>query len=404
MLDERYRDTLLGELAELVRIPSRSFPEGGEEGRMQQLVAERMREIGARVRAFEVDEVPGARSHPLFCGPERQYEGRPTVIGEIGPRQGPALLVMAHSDTVPLPEPEKWTCDPFGAEIRGGSLYGLGSADDGWGVACLLSLMRAALGATGPVRKRIVFASTIDEENGVGNGLLLLMLAGVKADAALYLDGRAMRPCIGNCGGSNLYLRPNAPMPEETFQRHASALRAAARELSRRRERLFERPFFRDNSQRAASVLHAVRTDAQGPYHLLPFYTLPGEDRDAVCALLGQAVADALGDALSAYALCYREPWFEPALGDPRMPLLRHMTAAYEEVMGEPARISTVSKQDAFVFQNHAGIPTVSFGVSRIEGRGAPHQPDECVVIEDAWRGLCIAHGTVQRWLEEGTR
>ena len=402
MPDDACCDRLISELSELIQIPSRSFPEGGEEGAVQALVAERMRSIGARVRTFEADDIPGARLHPLFCGPDRQYEGRPTVVGSIGPMHAPALLVMAHSDTVPIFEPDEWSCDPFSGEVRDGAIYGRGASDDKWGVACLLSLMRALMEREEPPPRQIHFASTIDEEHGVGNGLLLLKLADIQAEAALYLDGCEMSLCIGNCGGSNLNLRPREPIGQEEFQIHAAALQNLASEMSRERIPVFDRPFFRDNRQRELSVGVAARTDASGPYHLVSFYTLHGEDRRAFCADLERRVARALGKALSKYSCTYREPWFEPALSDPDAPFVRQMARAFRDVTQRDAHVTTVSKQDAFVFHNHTNTQTVSFGVSRAHGPGAVHRPDERVPLDTAWTGFSVALRGIETWLEEG--
>ena len=78
-----------------------------------------MRQAGARVRTFEADDMPEFRSHKICHGPNRQYKGRTTVIREVGPVDAPALLVLAHSDTVQINSPDDWTFDPFcGAVVR----------------------------------------------------------------------------------------------------------------------------------------------------------------------------------------------------------------------------------------------------------------------------------------------
>ena len=142
-LDENYKTTYLEELCELIRIPSRSTPEGGEEGPLQRLVAGKMKNLGARVRTFDPADIPGFLTHPLCSQPDRQYADRPTVLAEIGPQEAPALLVLAHSDTVPITKPGEWSFDPFGGEIRDGNVLGLGVSDDKWGTAALLTILRA---------------------------------------------------------------------------------------------------------------------------------------------------------------------------------------------------------------------------------------------------------------------
>jgi len=399
MLHERYRAQLIDDLCRLIRIPSRSSAAGGEEGTLQRIVAEEMRQLGARVRTFEPDDIPEFRGHPLCCGPERDYSDRPTVVGELGPAGAPALLVAAHSDTVSIFEPDEWTFDPFLGEVRDGFICGLGSNDDKWGTATMLTVMRALGDAGAPLTKRLIFASTIDEENGVGNGLLLLMLAGIEAEAALYLDGSDMNVCIGNSGGSNLYLRPKATLDQPTLDRHGELLKDACASLSTRRDALFAREFFEGSPARSKSVMLHRRQDERGPFFLLAFYTVPGEGKE-ICRELEAAVAEALGDDAGQYDQSYREPWFEPSLLSRDAGLTPLVAQSMCELRGEEPRVTVVSKQDVFVLNNHAGIPTVSFGIARPGGRGAFHQPDESARVEDVWAGCQVAYDVVCCWRE----
>lgn len=52
------------------------------------------------------------------------------IIGHIkGKRPGKSILYDGHMDTVPVPEPEKWSQDPFGGELKDGRIYGRGASD-----------------------------------------------------------------------------------------------------------------------------------------------------------------------------------------------------------------------------------------------------------------------------------
>jgi putative selenium metabolism hydrolase len=60
------------------------------------------------------------------------------VIGTIRGRQkGPKILFDGHIDTVPVVNAEKWTHDPFGAEIDKGRIYGRGASDMKGAVAAM---------------------------------------------------------------------------------------------------------------------------------------------------------------------------------------------------------------------------------------------------------------------------
>lgn len=403
-LDTALKPIAIDYLREFLRIDSRSGPQGGVEGGVQRVVAGHMRRLGAAVRTFQPREYPAFFTHPLCCGPTRDYSDRPTVIGTVGNTSdaAPTLLVMAHSDTVPLFDPDLWTVDPFAATVQGDRIVGLGASDDRWGMVAILIAIESLRSHPALKRKRLLFATTVDEENGVGNGMLLLHLAGVRADAALYLDGHLMEVDAGNLGGSNLYLRPKSAIPADVLDRHQRLLTDAVKAMSKRRSPLFDYGLFRENVMREQSVLLFRRGDAANPFFLIPFYTLPGESREAYCAELEAMVRKTLGDELAIYATSYREPWFEPSTVPENTPILRHTAAAVAQVTGKPARVSTMSKNDGFVLINHAKIPTVAFGpTARTAGRGAYHCPDECLTVDELWAGCGVAVEAVRRWLEE---
>lgn len=385
----------------IIKIPSRSFPEGGEEEKVQQFVAEKMKAAGARVRTFEAADIPGCLEHPLWCGPERNYKARPTVAGEFGPENAPALIVMAHSDTVPILRPEEWKVDPFCGEIKNGKIYGLGSGDDKWGVAAMLAIMRAIAASGKTPEKRLIFISTMDEENGVGNGLILLMLAGIRAEAALYLDGCQKEVAIGNCGGSNLYLRPLSKIDPERFNNHADLLENACKKTSRERIPLFDMPFFKQWQDADKSFVFYQRQDSRGPFFLIAFYMPDGETKESVRKQLENMITQALGADISLYALSYRNPWFEPSVIPADTPLIGYLTKASGEEIRQKPTIKILGKQDSFVFRNYAKIPTISFGVSRF-GKEGHHQPNESVFVEDGWDACRIAYRTVYNWLKGG--
>ncbi len=404
MLDERYKTRVVKDVCRFVSIPSRSSAVGGEEGELQLLVAELMRQAGARVRTFEADDIPEFLSHQICHGPNRQYNGRATVIGEIGPEDAPALLVLAHSDTVQINSPDDWTFDPFCGEVRDGKILGLGSGDDKWGLAVMLVIMRALQESGRTLNKRLIFASIIDEENGVGNGTLLLGLGlgGVKVEEAMYLDGYGMKVLIGNLGGSNLYLRPKVSMD---LSYHGKVLGKMCVEFGKERARLFNQPWFEDNVRKSDSIIFRQIKDDKGDFLQIAFYTLPGEDRGGFCRDLEDRVRTCLGDDFGDYELFYREPWFEPGLSSPDTAIVKCLAESVEEVTSKSAHITTITKQDRFVLTNHFGIPTVSFGprgvysISPDSGRGGNHQPDEYMDIEELWAGAKVAYGAVVKSL-----
>ena len=90
---------------------------------------------------------------------------------------GEPLLLLSHLDVVPAP-PERWTHDPFGADLADGYVWGRGAVDMKGMVAMEVAIMRLlaaearAAGrdpASDPVpglRRDVLLASTADEETG----------------------------------------------------------------------------------------------------------------------------------------------------------------------------------------------------------------------------------------------
>ena len=63
----------------------------------------------------------------LFEAAEVRYPGFNGILLKIkGRTEGSASVLMAHYDVVPVDQ-DRWTCDPFGAEIRNDRIYGRGT-------------------------------------------------------------------------------------------------------------------------------------------------------------------------------------------------------------------------------------------------------------------------------------
>jgi acetylornithine deacetylase len=178
---ERGFDDSVAFLADLVRVPSLL----GEEEPAQQLVEARLRKLGFEVRSVEPDPARLAE-RPDSGIPLMSYEGRRSLVGTIGDGSGRSLLLNGHVDVVSAEPLERWTTDPFGAEVAEGRLYGRGACDMKGGVAAMLLGIEAAL-AAGPLEGRIVYQSVIEEECG-GNGALAACLEGPLADATLIAE------------------------------------------------------------------------------------------------------------------------------------------------------------------------------------------------------------------------
>lgn len=102
------------------------------------------------------------------------YESAPGKFNLLARIEGdgslPPTILLNHMDVVPV-EREKWTADPFGAQIKDGYLYGRGALDmKGIGIFQLLSLVYLKRNNLTP-RKDVFFLATCDEEVGGHKGV-----------------------------------------------------------------------------------------------------------------------------------------------------------------------------------------------------------------------------------------
>jgi acetylornithine deacetylase/succinyl-diaminopimelate desuccinylase family protein len=121
-------------------------------------------EEGPTVRALE--QACAARG--LEVSQSEVEPGRANLSGILPGGDGPGLLLLGHTDVVPVGD--GWTVPPFGGVVRDGRLYGRGTADMKGGLAaCVVAmsaLREAGVRLSGPVE----LAAVVDEEE-TGKGI-----------------------------------------------------------------------------------------------------------------------------------------------------------------------------------------------------------------------------------------
>jgi acetylornithine deacetylase len=156
---------------------------GDEEG-AQRIVEERLRDLGFEVERVAPD-AEAALADPRAGIPLRSYDGRSCAAGRLrGTGGGRSLHLSGHVDVVPVEAPERWSHDPWGAEVADGRMYGRGAGDMKAGLAAYLIAAEAVLEVCGPLAGDLVFSSVIEEECG-GNGMWAVVRAGFTADGTL---------------------------------------------------------------------------------------------------------------------------------------------------------------------------------------------------------------------------
>lgn len=116
---------------------------------------------------------------------------------ESDPADGrPTILLNAHIDTV---KPASgYTRDPFTPEIEDGSLYGLGSNDDGGSLIALLETYSRLIQKEQPYR--LIFSATAEEEVSGKGGLDLILPELGRIDFGVMGEPTGMRMAVAERG------------------------------------------------------------------------------------------------------------------------------------------------------------------------------------------------------------
>ncbi|RUS46192.1 M20 family metallopeptidase [Cohnella sp. AR92] len=170
--------------AELVRLLQRlvranSENPTGDESAVAAVVAEELEAAGIPTRLQPVEE------------------RRANVIAELPGRRKAKLLFNGHMDTVPAGDQALWRSDPWGADLRDGNLYGLGSADMKAGVAAMLIAVQALHRCGADFERGLLFTAVVDEEVGF-KGTTALIESGLLADCEMACVSEPTSLRIGN--------------------------------------------------------------------------------------------------------------------------------------------------------------------------------------------------------------
>ncbi|MBI3942451.1 MAG: M20/M25/M40 family metallo-hydrolase [Chloroflexi bacterium] len=98
-------------------------------------------------------------------------QGRGSVVARLqGTGEAAPLLLMGHTDVVPA-EPDKWTHQPFAADVDRGYIYGRGAVDmkNMVTMELMVFLLLKRMGIN--LRRDIIYAATADEETGGRKGI-----------------------------------------------------------------------------------------------------------------------------------------------------------------------------------------------------------------------------------------
>ncbi len=374
-LGNKERAELVTFLQELVRTPSPST----QEGPLAERIMAEMKRLG--FRHVRVDRIGN-------------------VIGYVGGDSGPLLMLNGHMDTVAVSDATAWSYDPFGADIVGGQLYGLGACDMKGGLAAMI-YGAALLGQEKLENGQVVVACVVQEEPSEGlSSRVLIEEEGVRPDWVVITEPSNLRIARGQRGRVELQVTTHGRSA------HASqpalgenAIYTAARlifGLELLAGQLPTDPFLGPGSlavtdiQSSASSRNAVPDRCE---IIIDRRLTLGETKAMALAEVQRIIAreDVRADvqvteiAATSYTgyPCHATGFYPPWVIEEDHPLVTTLARAVRAQTGHRAHVghwdfSTEGTYTAGV----AGIPTVGFGPGNPD---LAHAANESVRVEDVW-------------------
>ncbi len=128
----------------------------------------------------------GIRAEKLGSEPNRMN----FVARLKGTGKGRPLLLLAHSDVLPVPADERkqWSADPFGGEFKSGYIYGRGTLSAKSLLAAELAVMVEIKRRNLKLSRDVILVSEADEEAGMTGIQWLIQNAWSKIDAEFALN------------------------------------------------------------------------------------------------------------------------------------------------------------------------------------------------------------------------
>ena len=385
----------------LVRVPSVT----GDEGPVQVLVEQEMRNLGLDVDIWEPSATELA-PYTEHVGEFESLEGRPNVVGTWpGKGTGKSLILNSHIDTVEPGDPSSWSSPAYEAAIVDRSIIGRGALDMKGGLATNLIAVAVLRDLGFTPGGHIHVESVISEEDG-GAGALAAILRGYRADAAIITEPTNLSLVTAQ-GGSLVFririqgksahaaMRNEGVSAFEKFIPVWNALNAFEAE----RNRSIDHPLYRDIGNKIPINIGVVRSGSWAssvPEWLIAegrAGLVPGEDlsdfKEALVQTVHNAAAADSWLAEHPPAVEWFSGQFAPAEIPADHPIASTVSNAHNAVTGDtPAVRGVPFGADMRHFIQSGDMPCVMYGAGDVR---LAHHASEAIAIDD----LLVATATV---------
>lgn len=351
------------------------------------------------------------RALPDYPGEEVARDRAVCTTATFGNDDGPHILLLGHTDVVPIGVPEAWHDDPFSGRIttQDGQrvMLGRGTCDMKAGLAAAWEAVRAAISVNGITKGRVTLASVCGEEDG-GIGTFGLIKNGLKADLCIIPEPTSLSIIPTNAGaltfqltviGKSLHAsrKSEGVSAFEKFLPIYEGLQKLEMERNSNPDEIFSRwnyPF-----ALSIGTIQAGDWSSSVPGKLVAEGRLgvrPDETVEQAKVIFEQTIA----------SMCKADPWlsenpvlvewtggmFAPGQTDLKSQVVQAVQSAHKSETGTDPDIYGAPYGSDLRLLTKAGIPTVQYGPGDVTNA---HSANEFVSLDETY----IAARTLTRLL-----
>ncbi|HHT64676.1 MAG: M20 family metallopeptidase [Caldicoprobacterales bacterium] len=392
---DKNQSEMVSLLAKLVAFDTQNFISYGREKECQEYIASIYEKLGLETDLFAPTSIPGIKEHPDFLD-GRAAEDRPNVVGVYkAENETGRVMLAAHTDTMPVGDPEKWTVSPFGGEIKDGKMFGLGIGDNKFGLATSYFALKAVIDSNIPLRKSVVLCAYSDEEYGGGNGALASALK-YPCDVIVNTDGGSYEIWMVAPGGSVYEIKLKTVKPVDSAAKMIDALYKTKARLEqfadKRRMEMHNNKWFRGTDLEKGAYRITEFSVGKAGANLdtgqLTFVFYTDQAKEAIerelKAIESSLIAELEGEGIVTEGFYPTTRFFHYQEADKNDPAIALMTELASDEIGYPIKQSGASLSDLSLFLKYGSKSSFNFGIFGDFARaGGAHQPDEYVELRE---------------------
>lgn len=394
LIDQK-KDDLFQLLSNLIQINSENFNSYGNEAECAQYVAQQCREMGLETDVYSPMDLPGFEEHPDYL-PGRALENRYNVTARWQGKDGnDELMLMGHTDTMPIGDLANWTVPPLGGLIKDGKIWGRGACDDKYAVATALFVIKLLKEQGFVPKSNILFSAYSDEEHGGSHGALAASLK-YPVPRIINMDCKEFQ--IWHCasGGQECFYRYHTAEPVDSAYLAGRAIPVVLDVMEgfkqRRQAELSANRFYAgtiipETSLRYMGIKAGNSGSDLGRGELkFVFYTekskeeIFAEYREMEKELNEKlAPLGIIGDGFTPATRFFHYAYTEPDCGS-----IQDLCNAARTATGRELEVCGSCLSDLSVILKYGSPEAYGFGIGRdFSEYGGAHQPDEFVCCDD---------------------